>query len=707
MKKFESGAQKRKKIRLFEKAAQSQRGSIDHFIKKSDPYSDSIGTEIPGSLSPDASQPSVAVNLSLEENVIDEDMIAPSEGLSLPLAGAESNSLEDMPPLMDIARDGDIIPETDPALWNVSSDMVNYWLQIGPKSCANRDGIYANSLRKYVNSNRKLNDSAFYSQSHNGEKLERHWLLYAPSSGCVFCFVCKLFSINSKSALATTGFDSWSTMNRLEQHEQSSEHRCALTTYSTRLSKVKTLDKTISEEADKERHYWREVLKRVVSTVKFLTSRGLSLRGSSETFGRSDNGNFLGCLEYLAEYDSFLAGHIDKYGNAGRGTTSYLSSTTYEEFVGLMAKQVINVIVHEVKLAKYFSFSVDSTPDISHTDQLTFTVRYVRSDGQPVERFLKFVQISSHTGLHLFDTIVETFRDLEIDIKDCRGQTYDNASNMAGQYSGVQARIIGINRAASYIPCMAHSLNLSGVAAVDTCTEAVKFFGVVQKIYVFLSDSTYRWNLVKDAVRQSVVGTEKSALLPKRLSDTRWSAHAVALRSMSNHYKTYQSVLQEIGNNNLQKKETRAEAMNLAKTMDKLETVFLVCFWNIILERINDVSQLLQSEKTDLCIAAGLMKSLLQFLASQRNRFEFYRDKASELCLGKQFERKRARQPKRQADDSNEPAVVLTGEEMFKVETFYVIIDSIVTDLSRRIAAYKAIDERCYFFMPMMKTALQ
>ena len=49
-------------------------------------------------------------------------------------------------------------------------------------------------------------------------------------------------------------------------------------------------------------------------------------------------------------------------------------------------------------------------------------------------------------------------------------------------------------------------------------------------------------------------------------SDTRWSAHAVALRSMSQHYKTYQSILQEIGNNNLQKKETRSEAMNLAKT---------------------------------------------------------------------------------------------------------------------------------------------
>lgn len=381
MKKFESGAQKRQKKRLFEKAAQLQRGSIDHFINKSDPCSDSLGTKFAASLSPN---PPVAVNLSPQENVVNE-YSSPSEEL---LVQPESNSTEDnMLPLLDTARHGDTMPEADPALWNVCSDTVNYWLHMGPKTCANRDGIYANSLRKYVNSNRKLNDSAFYSQSHNGEKMERHWLLYSPSSGCVFCFVCKLFSINSMSSLATTGFDSWSTMNRLEQHEQSADHRCALTVYATRLSKVQTLDKTICEQADKQKHYWREVLRRVVSTIKFLTSRGLSLRGSSETFGRADNGNFLGCLEYLAEYDSFIAGHIDKYGNAGRGTTSYLSSATYEEFVGLMAKQVIKIIVDEVKLAKYFSFSVDSTPDISHTDQLTFIVRYVKSDGQPVERF--------------------------------------------------------------------------------------------------------------------------------------------------------------------------------------------------------------------------------------------------------------------------------------------------------------------------------
>ena len=106
-------------------------------------------------------------------------------------------------------------------------------------------------------------------------------------------------------------------------------------------------------------------------------------------------------MNIFAECDLFIAANIKKYGNCGRGTASYLSSTTYEEFIALMAGKVMKTITSEIQAAKYFSFSVDSTSDISPTDQLTFTVRYIQSNGEPVERFLKFVPISSHTGLHI------------------------------------------------------------------------------------------------------------------------------------------------------------------------------------------------------------------------------------------------------------------------------------------------------------------
>ena len=346
----------------------------------------------------------------------------------------------------------------------------------------------------------------------------------------------------------------------------------------------------------------------------------------------------------------------------------------------------MNTIVEEVEASKYFSFSVDSTPDITHNDQLTFTIRYIKHDAQPIERFLKFVSTSSHTGLHLFDCITSTFQGLGIDINNCRGQTYDNASNVSGKYSGVQARVLCINTTASYIPCMAHSLNLSGVAAAESCPDAVNFFGFVQHVYVFLSGSTHRWTVVKDAVDKQAKDSNIVPLLPKRLSETRWSARADALRSLFVHYKTYQSVLEELGSDTLQRAETRREAMSLRNKMDKMETAFLTVFWNTILCRINETSKLLQTKTRDLCTAVALLKSLIEFLSSQRNTFDLHHQEATKFCSGT-FEEKRARRAKRRADDSNEAAVTLTGKSKFKIDTFYVIVDAVVADLTRRVEA--------------------
>ena len=156
---------------------------------------------------------------------------------------------------------------------------------------------------------------------------------------------------------------------------------------------------------DKERQYWRKVLQRVVSIVKFLDERGLAFRGTVEMFGVSNNGNFLDTLELLAQYDSFLADHIAKYGNAGKGIPSYLSSTICDEFIDLMGRKVIQAIVDDVKISKYYSISIDSKPDTSRYDQFSFILRSVNSFEQPVERFLRFIVMTDHTGKSLADIV--------------------------------------------------------------------------------------------------------------------------------------------------------------------------------------------------------------------------------------------------------------------------------------------------------------
>lgn len=95
---------------------------------------------------------------------------------------------------------------------------------------------------------------------------------------------------------------------------------------------------------------------------------------------------FLSSLEFLSELDLFLATHLHKYGNPGSANIS-LSPSVCNEFVTLLAREVLNYILKDLRAAKYFSMIVDSTPDISHIDQLTLIVRYVLSNGKPVEFF--------------------------------------------------------------------------------------------------------------------------------------------------------------------------------------------------------------------------------------------------------------------------------------------------------------------------------
>ena len=98
--------------------------------------------------------------------------------------------------------------------------------------------------------------------------------------------------------------------------------------------------------------YWRNVLQRVVQVITFLSERGLAFRGDNEILGSQHNGNYLGILELITNFDPFLSDHIGRFGNAGSGTPSYLSSTICEEVVQLMGKKVLHVILEDIRKAK-------------------------------------------------------------------------------------------------------------------------------------------------------------------------------------------------------------------------------------------------------------------------------------------------------------------------------------------------------------------
>ena len=95
---------------------------------------------------------------------------------------------------------------------------------------------------------------------------------------------------------------------------------------------------------------------------------------------------------------------MDKYGNKGKGSISYLSSTTCDQLIAIIGKEVLGTIIEEIKTAKYYSISVDSTPDISNSNKVCCIFRYVLAS-QPVERFVQFIEMKCHGAAELENSI--------------------------------------------------------------------------------------------------------------------------------------------------------------------------------------------------------------------------------------------------------------------------------------------------------------
>ena len=87
-----------------------------------------------------------------------------------------------------------------------------------------------------------------------------------------------------------------------------------------------------------------------------------------------------------------------------------------------MGEQVMEFIVNELKAAKYFSVSIDYTPDASNMDRLTCIFRYVPENSPiPVKRFMKFIGMEGHSAQQLVNSLFVYLDDCGINVKNCRG----------------------------------------------------------------------------------------------------------------------------------------------------------------------------------------------------------------------------------------------------------------------------------------------
>jgi len=164
----------------------------------------------------------------------------------------------------------------------------------------------------------------------------------------------------------------------------------------------------------------------------------------------------------------------------------------------------------------------------------------VNDEGKIVERFLGLKHIEKCTSIALKEALVGMISSHKLSMSMIRGQGYDGASNMRGEFNGVQKLVRDQNPYAFYVHCFAHQLQLV-VVAVSTSTPAIAdFFNYVPLIVNTVGASCMRKDILLAKHHDSLLeklenceiatgrGLNQESSLA-RPGDTRWGSHLKTL----------------------------------------------------------------------------------------------------------------------------------------------------------------------------------
>lgn len=572
----------------------------------------------------------------------------------------------------------------------------------------------------------RFNPSNFDKITKTNEIIRREWLMYSRSTNSLFCFPCLLFPSSTQLSnpspftnygLGCVGFDNFGHQKRaIETHEESNPHFTStlqFREYQKRSSAGQLLNQKHQDEMEKRVSFGRQVLRGILDAVLFLAKNNLAFRGSSDKIGDKQCGNFLSLIELLGKYYPPLSVHL---ASIEKHSVSYLSHHTQNEFLALISCSIQRRILANVRKRKFYSIMLDSTPDSSNKEQISQVIRSVCVTERGCfieENFIGFINDDGKTGEEITQTFLTSLQKLELRIEDCRGQGYDNGSNMAGIYKGVQARVKELNPLAYFVPCSAHSLNLVGTNALSKSLAAKLLLGQVQNLYNFFSKSTIRWaTLLKHA-----------KITMKSQSNTRWSAKARAVSAVAEQFQGIYEALCDLVSSDSTNAETLAEAEVQLNQIYNFRFLLGITIWEKILRRIDCVNITLQKSDISLCDAGKHLAGLLEWLEDfQLKGFEEClnecMNKAAEFGIDMHsgFDKRstRGRLPVRFRDGQTAHSTSDTGSsndgqeqiKKFKADFFTELMKSLIKEFRKRFAAVKSCDEDFSFLWGKQLNAL-
>ncbi|XP_019087367.1 PREDICTED: zinc finger MYM-type protein 1-like [Camelina sativa] len=363
-----------------------------------------------------------------------------------------------------------------------------------------------------------------------------------------------------------------------------------------------------------------------------------------------------------------------------------------KDIVHCFAEEVIRFIIQEVD-HDVFCVLVDKSADVSDKEQMAVPFRFVDKHWTVKERFIGLVHVKETISASLKCAIDSLFAKHGLSMKQLRGQGYDGASNMKGEFNGLRSLILRENSSAYYIHCFAHQLELVVVAVAKKHFEVGDFFDMISVLVNVVGASCKRKDMIREEYRKRIeevinrgeikTGKGLNQLSLQRPGNTRWDSHYTTLLRLVDLFSIIIKVLEYIEKDGSDSTKRR-QANGLLKYFNTFDFVFYLQLMLLILGLTNSLSVALQRKDQDILNAMSLVKSTKQQLCKLRDDgwdslltkvFAFCENHDTELLI-MDDEFVDPRKPRKRSN--------MTNLHHYQVECFYTVLDMQIQEFNDR-----------------------
>ncbi|KAL3652290.1 hypothetical protein CASFOL_001971 [Castilleja foliolosa] len=386
--------------------------------------------------------------------------------------------------------------------------------------------------------------------------------------------------------------------------------------------------------------------------------------------------NFLELLDWLSANNEEVAEVVRT--NAP-GNAQMTSPNIQKQLTNACAIETTISILSELGDSP-FSIMVDESRDCSVKEQMAINIRFVDRRGYIIERFLAIVYIRETTTVCLKEALDLVFSNHGLSISRLRGQGYDGASNMRGEFNGLKTLVLRENSSAHYIHCFAHQLQLVVVSVCQINRWIDDFFAYTGMIVNACGSSCKRSDILRQAEHDRLVGLLESMEISSgtglnqttslcRPCDTRWGTHYTTICRLMDMWVSVVTVLQTIFDDGLV--NARATSHSLIEKMETCDFVFIMILIRKLLGMTNILSNILQAKDQNIENAIHQMRIVKENLQELRDsgwdnlciEVNAFCEKNSIPIIDMQAGRRRGSRQLRGAD-------IVTNHHFFRVEIF-------------------------------------